>query len=248
MLGEVADHRTLESVIAELEAIPGDRPEVVSALWVLKNELEPLTESHKRAVLFDRSFALPGSLEYRLEVALRSRSPLKTVVEAVADLGSWLIGTDYERFRDRCDRYFWREMVPRITESFGSLADPVLNTINEAIINYAEYSFKRWCLRRRVHVHLFRTDDDLAYAIIRPSGTRLRAFDPLSLKTRVTGTRLLRKRGWGHTLLMERALFLSFDRDPHRRGMLVVVGRPRHSPESHSAAEAVDQLSGSGVR
>jgi len=239
MLGEVADHRTLESVIAELEKMPDDGPEVTSALWVLKNELEPLTRAdRKRAVLFDRSFALPGGLAYRLDVVLRSRSLTKGLARAAADLGSWLIARDDERFRDRCDRYFWREMVPRIAESFGSLADPVLNTINEAIINYAEYSFHAWCLRRRVHVHLFRTDDDLAYAVIRPSGTRLRAFDPLALKTRVSsGKRVLQKRGWGHTLLMERALFLSFDRDPDRRGMLVVVGLPDLRAEPASAGE-----------
>lgn len=235
MLGDVVDHRTLKSVIAELEEMTDEGPEVGDAIHVLKNELEPLSAGdEKRALLFDRSFSIPGGLGYRLRSGLNSRGPAGCVVELVTDLVAWIAGRDGERFRDRCDGYFWREMVPHITVSFGSLADRVLNTINEAIINYAEYSFDRWCVRRRVQVHLFRTEGDLAYVIIRPSGSRLSTFDPLSLRTRDHGPSQLKKRGWGHTLLMERALFLSFDRDPHRRGMLVIVGPTAPTAQSPS--------------
>jgi hypothetical protein len=113
------------------------------------------------------------------------------------------------------------------------MADRVLNTINEAIINYAEHSFNRHALRRKIHVFLFKTDDDLAYAIIRPSGGPQRTFNPLALQTRPRGLRNPLKRGWGHTLIMERALFLSFDRSPYRRGMLIIMGpEEAQSPQS----------------
>ena len=129
------------------------------------------------------------------------------------------------RFSTHERSMLWRSIVPVITEGFGPLADPLMNTINEAIINYAEYSFNCWSLRRRIRIHVFKTDAELAYAIIRPSGTRLKSFDPLELKTRPTGSRKLKKRGWGHTLLMERALFLSFDQAEKRRGMMIIVGQ-----------------------
>ena len=34
----------------------------------------------------------------------------------------------------------------------------------------------------------------------------------------------LTQRGWGHTLLMQRALFISFDHSVNRRGMMIIVG------------------------
>ncbi len=227
MLEEVVDRHTLSSVIAELEEMASEGPEVRGAIYVLKNELEPRTANDpKRTLLFDRSFSLPEGLWGCLKSGSSFRGCAGCVLEHAGDLGAWVVGRDSERFRDRCDRYFLSEMVPHITEHFGDLADMVLNTINEAIINYAEYSFARWCVRRRVNVHLFRTEGDLAYVIIRPTGTRLSTFDPLALHTREHGPQQLKKRGWGHTLLMERALFVSFDRDPRRRGMLVIVGAP----------------------
>jgi hypothetical protein len=243
MLGEVVDRQTLSLVIAELEEMASEGPEVRGAIYVLKNELEPRTANDpKRTLLFDRSFSLPEGLVNCLKSGSNSRGLVRCIVEHAADLVAWVKGDDGERFRDRCDSYFLREMVPYISEHFGDLADMVLNTINEAIINYAEYSFDRWCVRRRVHVHLFWTEGDLAYVIIRPSGSRLSSFEPLTLQTREHGPRQLKKRGWGHTLLMERALFVSFDRDPNRRGMLVIVGPPSSaSRESHKSGRCSPQ-------
>ena len=99
-----------------------------------------------------------------------------------------------------------------------------MNTVNEAIINYAEYSFRRWSIRRQVIAHIFHTEDDLGYAIIRPRGSRLRVFNPLDLKEKSAETLEESKRGWGHTILMRRALFISFDKAPKRRGMMIIVG------------------------
>jgi hypothetical protein len=116
-------------------------------------------------------------------------------------------------------------MVPEIEAGFGELAYPFLNTINEAIINYAEYSFKPWSVLRGIDAQVFLIEGGLAYGIVRPRGVRQRVFDPLSLKPRETPETLGEmRRGWGHTLLMERALFISFDKSPSRRGMMIVVG------------------------
>ncbi len=220
MLGGIIDEGSIPTVISELEQMADEAPVVsMGAIYILKNELSSLEPSAiRRTVLFDASFDIPGLC---LNRPFGEASLFQALSECAGDLWWWLTGRDIERFRDRCDRFFWEQMVPVITANFGELADPVMNTINEAIINYAEYSFGRWALRRRVHAHLFKTEGNLAYAIIRPSGTRIRSFDPLALRTREPGPR---KRGWGHTLLMERALFLSFDHDPRKRGMMIVVG------------------------
>ena len=146
--------------------------------------------------------------------------------------GEWLRGGGAETFRDACDRAFWKRMVPTITEAFGDLAEPFLNTINEMIINYAEYSFKSWALFRRITAQVFLTDDRLAYGIVRPHGWPQRVFDPLKLKEKKADTLSEMRRGWGHTLLMRRALFISFDHSPKRRGMMVVIG-----PESAASPE-----------
>ena len=209
----IASSDEIRKAISELEALGSDAPAVsVAAVHVFKSELgPPSTDEPKRRILFERTFTIPGGLLYQLGRRLggqpgRSRSRP-------------------ERFRERCDRYFYEEMVPVIERHFGAVAEPLMNTINEAILNYSEYSFRPGSLFRRVVVHVFRTDGDLAYAIIRPAGTGLRAFDPLSLRKKTPGTIKEMQRGWGHTLLMSRALFISFDHAPKRRGLMVVVGR-----------------------
>ena len=199
----------LDQVLSDLEEI-GERAPVMTAaaVYVLKNEMARLDEPPaRRELLYEGHFVLPGGA---------AREPGR--------LRGWLSGRDREAFRDRCDRAFWRQVVPVIEREFGDLAELVMNTVNEAIINYAEYSFKPWALGRRVVVQLFRTEGELAYAIVRPRGLRLNRFDPLALKERSSDTLLHRKRGWGHTLLMQRALFVSFDRAPRMRGMMIIMG------------------------
>ena len=60
--------------------------------------------------------------------------------------------------------------------------------------------------------------------IIHPQGGRPRTFDPAALKTKMMGPLRGAKRGWGHTIILERALFIGFDQTPERRGMMIVVG------------------------
>ncbi len=229
MLDGITDESTVSTVISELEELNTEETaqNVGAAIYVLKNELAPLGAAEvKRTILYEVRFTMPEGLLYRIRGDWKrlSKSGLGTVLrEEIGALWSWLCGRDEEHFRDRCDQYFWKEMVPVIGAGFGDLGDALLNTINEAIINYAEYSFRPRALRRRVHVHLFKTEGDLAYTIIKPSGSLIKSFDPLALKRR-QGSRRPLKRGWGHTLLMERALFLSFDQEPRRRGMMIIVG------------------------
>lgn len=232
MLNHVVGDHTIPSIMAELEELEGLAPAVrQGAILILKNELGSLPEDDwARKVVFNQEFALPVGFSLRMSKRIKNRGFFFAVRELVGDLFFWVVGKDQERFRDLCDRCFWRIMVPSISESFGAFADRVLNTINEAIINYAEYSFRPWSARRRIHVHLFKTDRDLAYVIIRPTGTRLRSFDPLALKRRSSDSTMAKKRGWGHTLLMERALFLSFDHEPKRRGMLIIIGPENPTP------------------
>jgi hypothetical protein len=232
MLDGIVDQSKIPSVISELEEMADEAPVAsVGAIYILKNEMAPLDQANlRRSLVFEHRFVIPGGMFCRLRQDW-SNGLLALWREMIGDFRAWLTGADNERFRDHCDRCFWQEVVPVITTHFGDLADAVMNTINEAIINYAEYSFGRFALRRRVHAHLFKTEGELAYAIIRPSGTRLRQFDPLAIKTRQPGSRHSRKRGWGHTLLMERALFISFDHEPHMRGMMIIIG-PDQEPEA----------------
>jgi len=233
MLGGVVDHRTIPSVIAELEKMNGDSATIRSgAIYILKNELTPGSQGDpKREVLYDRLFVIPGGILTRFRLDLQRHGFVGALKELTTDFWLWIVGRDVERFRDRCDRCFWHQMVPDISSNFGDLADRILNTINEAIINYAEYSFARLAVRRRITAHLFKVEGNLAYVIIRPSASRIRSFDPLSLKAREPGS-APRKRGWGHTLLMERALFLSFDRAARRRGMMIIIG-PDSASQQH---------------
>lgn len=225
MLDQVVGDRTIPSVIAELEALDELAPGVRrGAILILKNVLEESGNGGSHTIVFNQKFVLPSRFRVRIAKRFANKGAFFTVWELLLDVLHWIRGADGDRFRDLCDRCFWRIMVPSISASFGDLADRVLNTINEAIINYAEYSFRPWSVRRRIHVQLFKTDRDLAYVIIRPSGTRLRSFDPLALRMRSSDTTMAKKRGWGHTLLMERALFLSFDHEPKRRGMLIIIG------------------------
>jgi len=231
--GIVSDHDIREA-ICDLEKLSeGAHAISVAAIHVLKDELDPVAVGgERRRILFEHSFSLPGSIRYRLRRRLnnlkiedgsRSAGFLRPFIVFCR---AWLTGADAELFRDTCDRYFWEEMVPSIEAGFGVLAHPFLNTINEAIINYAEYSFRRWSVLRSIRVQVFCTEGDLAYGIIRPYGLRQRAFDPLALKEREKAGSLgaMQQRGWGHTLLMQRALFVSFDHSVNRRGMMIVVG------------------------
>ncbi len=212
----VIQEQSLEEAVSDLERLAERSPVLsVAAIHILKNELGEISELSRRKLLRNRRFLLPTAEPLR-----RLKRPLR----ALADLVAWLRGADAVRFRDRCDAHFWRDAVPVIEAEFGPVAEPLMNTVNEAIINYAEYSFKRWSLRRRVAAHLFHTEDNLGYAIIRPLGSRLRVFDPLSLREKSAETLEESKRGWGHTILMRRALFISFDKTPRRRGMMIVVG------------------------
>lgn len=226
MLGNVISRDTIPEVIAELEQLSAAASDVsLGAIYVLKNELEPLPrDSPRRRLEIDRTYVLPSSVLATFTHERRRVGLGAALRWWLSSRWAWLRGVDATHFRDRCDRAFWREVVPDVTASFGVMADVVLNTINEAIINYAEYSFGPWAVWRRIHIRLFKTEGDLVYAIIRPSGHRLRSFDPLALKTREIAPAKLLKRGWGHTLIMERALFLSFDHEPRRRGMLVILG------------------------
>ena len=182
---------------------------------MLKNELDAAgPEAPAQRLLFERTFTLPDDAE-------------ETAPDNVeSSLGEWLRGGAGagERFRDACDHCFWQEIVPPVTDEFGEVAEPFLNTINEVIINYAEHSFKPWALFRRITAQIFLTEDRLAYGIVRPHGLRQRVFDPLALKEKKADTLRNMRRGWGHTLLMQRALFVSFDHSPKQRGMMVVVG------------------------
>ena len=195
----------------------------VAAIQVLKNELEPAAPGTERQVLFEQEFTIPGALGRRLRDMYKG-GPKPGLAGLLANFTAWLTGRNTELFRDRCDAYFWEELVPIIEQNFGELAEPFMNTVNEAIINYAEYSFRRWAALRRITVQIFLTEDDLAYCIVRPYGTRLRFFDPLKLKEKQAGSIHEMRRGWGHTLLMQRALFISFDHSPTNRGLMIVVG------------------------
>lgn len=212
----VPDSSRLEEVVSDLEDLADRSPLIsVAAIHILKNELGALDgDAVRREILFERRFSLPGGLLARL------RSPRRVL----GDLWAWLSGADQTRFRDRCDQRFWETVVPVIEAEFGEVAEPMMNTAAEAIINYAEYSFKPWSLGRRVTAHLFLTEDQLGYAIVRPRGLRLRVFDPLALKEKSPETLADHKRGWGHTILMRQALFMSFDKTPRRRGLMIVVG------------------------
>lgn len=231
-LDGIISRADLPEVIADLEGLAAHAPVIgVAAINVLKNELAPAAEGERRRLVFEAEFELPGGLGYRLRRRRRlARQGQNRGGSLLGDLGAWLAGADAERFRDRCDRYFYEEMAPVIEANFDELADPFLNTINEAIINYAEHGFKPWALGRRVSVVVFRTEGNLAYGIVRPSGTRLRPFDPLTLTEKKADALHNMKRGWGHTLLMQRALFISFDQEPRRRGLMIVIG-----PESQRA-------------
>ncbi|MCP4204371.1 MAG: hypothetical protein GY769_20865 [bacterium] len=208
----------IREAISDLEELSRESPVIsVAAIHVLKNELESVGDDFgKRRVIFERSFTLPGGD--------RNRPGSGSWKRSLRRWGAWLSGGGAELFRDDCDRCFWERMVPSITAEFGALADPFMNTINEVIINYAEYSFKEWALWRRVSAQIFLTDGELAYGIVRPHGLRQRIFDPLALKEKKAETLRDMRRGWGHTLLMGRALFISFDHSPKRRGMMIVVG------------------------
>jgi hypothetical protein len=195
----------------------------VAAIQVLKNELDPPPSGTEREILFQAEYVIPGRLGRRLRDVYRSGG--KPGLGRLWDnFNCWLGGRDAERFRDRCDAYFWKELVPAIEENFGPVAEPFMNTINEAIINYAEHSFRRWAALRRVTAQIFFTEGELAYGIVRPYGTRQRLFDPLKLKEKQPGAIHQMKRGWGHTLLMRRALFISFDHSPTNRGLMIIVG------------------------
>lgn len=227
--GIVSDHHIREA-ISDLEQLSEQAHAIsVAAIHVLKDELEPVaTGSERRRILFERSFSLPGTIRYRLRRRLNEQAGSRAAEllrRCIVFCRAWLKGEDAELFRDTCDRYFWEEMVPSIEAGFGDLAHPFLNTINEAIINYAEYSFRRWSVLRSLSVQIFCTEGNLAYGIIRPHGLRQRAFDPLALKERGTAGALgMIQRGWGHTLVIERALFVSFDHSVNRRGMMIIVG------------------------
>jgi len=225
---DVVPRGEISAVISGLESLGAEgRAFSVAAIHILKNELEPLSEDERRAILFEASFVLPGSLAYRIRRFFRRemrRGPVAALRRAATNLAGWVSGRDSARFRDRCDRFFWEEVVPVIDGRFDDLAEPLMNTVNEAIINYAEHGFRSWSFYRRVSLQLFRTEGDLAYGIVRPYGTRLRRFDPLALKEREPGALSHMRRGWGHTLLMRRALFISFDHSPRKRGLMVIVG------------------------
>jgi hypothetical protein len=209
-----------EELISDLETVTEKSPVFsVAAVHILKNELALLDEpAARRNILFDQEFVLPGTFLQRI------RGWFPSLPGAWQNLTAWLAGRDAQLFRDRCDRAFWDDMVPVIEVKFDNVAEPIMNTVNEAILNYAEYSFKRWALWRKVGVHLFRTEEDLAYAIIRPRGLRVGVFDPLELKEKGPETVLDQKRGWGHTILMRHALFVSFDQAARMRGMMIIVG------------------------
>lgn len=223
-LDKIVPRAEVPRLLSELEEMAtGGSSFSVAAIQVLKNELEPLAAGTDRKILFQAEYVIPGRLGRRLR-DIYSTGGRPGVGRLWKNFMAWLSGRDAERFRDRCDAFFWQEIVPAIEENFGDVAEPFMNTINEAIINYAEYSFRRWAALRRVTAQIFLTEGDLAYGIVRPYGTRLRLFDPLKLKEKQPGAIGQMKRGWGHTLLMRRALFISFDHSPANRGLMVIVG------------------------
>ncbi len=211
-------------LLEELEELAGDGSSFsVAAIQVLKNELGAPASGTERQILFQAQYVIPGRLGRRLRDIYRGGANPGTG-GLWSNFLAWLTGRDTERFRDRCDAYFWKELVPDIEQNFGAVAEPFMNTINEAIINYAEYSFRRWAALRRITAQIFFTEGELAYGIVRPYGMRLRLFDPLKLKEKQPGAIQQMKRGWGHTLLMRRALFISFDHSPTNRGLMIIVG------------------------
>ena len=223
-LDKIVPRAEIPRLLEELEELASDGSSFsVAAIQVLKNELEPPAEGVERQVLFQASYLIPGRLARRLRDIYRGGSE-PGLGRLWENFRAWLAGADAERFRDRCDAYFWEEIVPDIEAHFGPVGEKFMNTINEAIINYAEYSFRRWAALRRVTAQIFLTEGHLAYGIVRPYGMRLRLFDPLKLKEKQPGTIGLMKRGWGHTLLMRRALFISFDHSPTNRGLMFIVG------------------------
>lgn len=223
-LEEIVPRADVPRLISELEEMAGDGSSFsVAAIQVLKNELEPASPGTERKILFAAQYTIPGGLWRRLrDIYQGSAKP--GLAPLLANFVAWLTGKNTDLFRDRCDTYFWEVLVPAIEENFGTVAEPFMNTINEAIINYAEYSFRRWAALRRITVQILLTEDELAYGIVRPYGTRLRLFDPLKLKEKQPGAIYEMRRGWGHTLLMRRALFISFDHSPINRGLLIIVG------------------------
>ena len=223
-LDQIVRPADVPRLLGELRELAADGSSFsVAAIQVLKNELEPAEEGTEREILFQAEYVIPGRLGRRLRDIYRSGDE-PGIGRLWENFVIWLTGKDAERFRDRCDAYFWQEMVPAIEEHFGPVAEKFMNTINEAIINYAEYSFRRWAALRRITAQIFFTEGDLAYGIVRPYGLRLRLFDPLKLKEKRPGAIQEMKRGWGHTLLMRRALFISFDHSPANRGLMVIVG------------------------
>jgi len=239
-LKRVVPRESVDELISELETMAEESPVLtVGAVYILKNELDRIEDPEvRRELLFDHEFILPGGFFRRLGGWFPDLASLWKSVS------QWLTGRDAGSFRDRCDDSFWRDMVPVIEANFGTVAEPIMNTVNEAIINYAEYSFRRWALWRRIAVHLFRTEDELGYAIVRPLGSRLGFFDPLDLKQKSPETLLDQRRGWGHTLLMQRALFISFDRAEKMRGMMIVVGSddlPGSEADTEQSSELVTE-------
>ncbi len=223
-LDKLVPRADVPQLLEELQEMAADGSSFsVAAIQVLKNELELPASGTEREILFQAEYIIPGGLGRRLRDIYRSGAK-PGIGRLRTNFVAWLTGKDAERFRDRCDAYFWEEIVPDIEENFGSVAEPLMNTINEAIINYAEYSFRRWAALRRITTQVFVTEGELAYGIVRPYGMRLRLFDPLKLKEKQPGAIQDMKRGWGHTLLMRRALFISFDHSPTNRGLMVIVG------------------------
>lgn len=223
-LREIVPPAEVPRLLEEIEELAGIGSSFsVAAIQVLKNELVTPAAGTEREILFQAEYVIPGKLGRRLRDIYRGDGN-PGIGRLWANFLAWLRGQDAARFRDRCDAYFWRELVPDIERHFGAVAEPFMNTINEAIINYAEHSFRRWAALRRISAQIFFTEDELAYAIVRPYGLRLRLFDPLKLKEKQPGALQRMRRGWGHTLLMRRALFISFDHSPSNRGLMLIVG------------------------
>ena len=174
-LDEIASKQRLRAAIFELEGLSQPSMLSVAAIFVLKNELGG-DGSGPREIRVSRRFSIPGSLRERLASGirrLRREGGAKGVAGLFRDLGAWWRGEDRERFRDRCDRYFWERMVPVIGRDFGDLAGPLANTINEVIINYAEYSFPPRAFGRRVTAQIFLTTaraEPAALTVVRRPG------------------------------------------------------------------------------
>ncbi len=223
-LEEIVPRADVSRVLSELDEMATDGSSFsVAAIQILKNELGPPKPGIERKILYAAEFTIPGGLRQRLRDIYRNGAK-PGVAGLLANFRAWLTGDSNGLFRDRCDAYFWKVLVPAIEENFGAVAEPFMNTINEAIINYGEHSFRRWAALRRITVQMFFTEDELGYGIVRPYGTRLRLFDPLKLKEKQAGAIREMQRGWGHTLLMRRALFISFDHSPINRGLMIIVG------------------------